>query len=67
MKVYTGIGVSPGVAIGKAFVIDRSRISVSKRAVSEDEVKEEIRRQLRRFFYQVLERRPVILPIIIDL
>jgi len=30
-------------------------------------VKEEIRRQLRRFFYQVLERRPVILPIIIDL
>jgi ribonuclease J len=31
------------------------------------QVKEEIRRQLRRFFYQVLERRPVILPIIIDL
>jgi len=31
------------------------------------QVKEEIRRQLRRFFYHVLERRPVILPIIIDL
>jgi ribonuclease J len=31
------------------------------------QVKEEIRRQLRRFFYQVLKRRPVILPIIIDL
>ena len=44
MKVYTGIGVSPGVAIGKAFVVDRSRISVSRRAVSEDEVKEEIAR-----------------------
>jgi mRNA degradation ribonuclease J1/J2 len=31
------------------------------------QVKAEIRRQLRRFFYHVLERRPVILPIIIDL
>jgi mRNA degradation ribonuclease J1/J2 len=31
------------------------------------QVKEEIRRQLRRFFHQVLERHPMILPIIIDL
>jgi ribonuclease J len=31
------------------------------------QVTEESRQQLRRFFYQVLERRPMILPIIIDL
>lgn len=32
-----------------------------------EQIKNEVQRQLRRFFYQVLERRPVILPIIVEL
>jgi len=44
MKVLQGIAVSPGVVIGKAYVVDRSRIHVSKSTLTEDEVKSEIAR-----------------------
>jgi phosphotransferase system enzyme I (PtsI) len=44
LKVYHGIGVSLGVAIGKAYVVDRNRISVSRKQISDDEVKEELAR-----------------------
>lgn len=44
MKVFQGIGVSLGVAIGKAYVIDRNRVSVSRHNISEEDVPAEIAR-----------------------
>ena len=44
MKAYQGIGVSLGVAIGKAYVVDRDRISVSRKNISDGEIKEELAR-----------------------
>lgn len=44
MKVYQGIGVSLGVAIGKVYLIDRNRISVSRNSITENEIPEEIAR-----------------------
>lgn len=44
MKVLHGIGVSLGVVIGKAFVVNRDRVSVHMSAITEDEVKGEIAR-----------------------
>ncbi|HLB25500.1 MAG TPA: phosphoenolpyruvate--protein phosphotransferase [Nitrospirota bacterium] len=44
MKTYQGIGASMGVAIGKVYLVDRNRISVSRHTVSEDEVAGEIAR-----------------------
>jgi phosphoenolpyruvate-protein phosphotransferase (PTS system enzyme I) len=42
MIKYNGIGVSSGIAIGKAFVIDRNRIPVTRLSIAEDEVPSEI-------------------------
>lgn len=51
----------------KAVVVDTLN-SINKEARTEvPEVKEEIRRALRRFFNKTLERRPVILPVIIEI
>jgi len=44
LKAYQGIGVSLGVAIGKAYVVDRDRISVSRKNISDGEIKEELAR-----------------------
>lgn len=44
MEKLFGIGVSLGVVIGKAYVIDRDRVHVSRTSLSEDEVKREIAR-----------------------
>jgi len=44
MKAYQGIGVSLGVAIGKVYVIDRNRISVSRNSITENEIPAEIAR-----------------------
>ncbi|HEY3346941.1 MAG TPA: phosphoenolpyruvate--protein phosphotransferase [Nitrospirota bacterium] len=42
MIKYNGIGVSSGIAIGKAFVIDRNRIPVTRLSIAEDEVPSEL-------------------------
>jgi phosphotransferase system enzyme I (PtsI) len=44
MKVYQGIAASMGVAIGKVYLVDRNRISVSKNSITEEEVASEIAR-----------------------
>ncbi len=44
MKVYQGIGVSLGVAIGKVYLVDRNRISVSRNSITESEIPGEIAR-----------------------
>ena len=44
MKLYQGIGVSLGVAIGKVYLVDRNRVSVSRHTVTEDDVSQEIAR-----------------------
>jgi phosphotransferase system enzyme I (PtsI) len=40
----TGIAVSPGVAIGPAYVVDRRRIRVARNAIEGDAVEEEVAR-----------------------
>jgi len=42
--VYSGIAVSSGVAIGKAYLLDRSKVCVIKRSVPEKEIENEIKR-----------------------
>lgn len=44
MEKLFGIGVSLGVVIGKAYVIDRDRVHVHKTTLSEEDVKKEIAR-----------------------
>ncbi|MGA2191829.1 MAG: phosphoenolpyruvate--protein phosphotransferase [Nitrospirota bacterium] len=44
MKVYDGIGVSMGVAIGKVYLVDRNRVSVSRHTITEEEIPPEISR-----------------------
>ena len=44
MKAYQGIGVSLGVAIGKVYLIDRNRISVSRNSITENDIPAEIAR-----------------------
>jgi len=44
VKVLHGIGVSLGVVIGKAYIVNRDRISVHMSAIAEDDVKGEIAR-----------------------
>ncbi len=44
MKKLSGIQVSPGVAIGEAYLLDRSKICVIKHKISEDQVAGEIER-----------------------
>lgn len=43
-KTYRGIGVSPGVAIGKAFIFDSGEVVVIKRSIDADQVPLEIAR-----------------------
>ena len=42
--MYTGIPVSSGVAIGKAYLLDRSKVCVIKRNIPEKEIEKEIKR-----------------------
>jgi len=42
--VYSGIAVSSGVAIGKAYLLDRSKVCVIKRSIPEKEIDKEIKR-----------------------
>ena len=42
--MFNGIAVSTGVAIGKAYLLDRSKVCVVKRAISPDQTEEEIQR-----------------------
>jgi phosphoenolpyruvate-protein phosphotransferase (PTS system enzyme I) len=42
--VYSGIAVSSGVAIGKAYLLDRSKVCVIKRSIPEKRIEKEIRR-----------------------
>ena len=42
--MYSGIAVSSGVAIGKAYLLDRSKVCVIKRSVPEKEIENEIKR-----------------------
>lgn len=44
MFTKKGIGVSSGIAIGRVFLLDRRRISVSRVDITEDQVKDEIER-----------------------
>ena len=43
-KVLRGVSASPGLAVGRAFVIDRRRIKTPKRHIGDDEVSQEINR-----------------------
>ncbi len=42
--MYSGIAVSSGVAIGKAYLLDRSKVCVIKRSIPEDKIEQEIKR-----------------------
>jgi phosphotransferase system enzyme I (PtsI) len=44
MKVFTGIGASPGIAIGKAFVVFSEGFRILPRIISEPEVEGEVER-----------------------
>jgi phosphotransferase system enzyme I (PtsI) len=44
VKRFTGIGASPGVAIGKAFVLSSEGFRVFPRALNDDEVEREVQR-----------------------
>ena len=58
----------PGLLEGARSVVLEALGGVSMEAKMEQlEVKEEVRRALRRFFNKTLERRPVILPVIIEI
>ena len=39
-----GVGASPGIAIGRAFIVDRRRVKTPKRHIADDEVDAEIAR-----------------------
>ncbi len=59
---------SPGLIEGAKAVVLETLANLNKEARTEEpEVKEEIRRALRKFFNKRLERRPVILPVIIEM
>ncbi|MEK6531751.1 MAG: ribonuclease J [Deltaproteobacteria bacterium] len=59
---------SPGLMEGARAVVLGTLANLNKEARTEEpEVKEEIRRALRKFFNKRLERRPVILPVIIEI
>jgi len=47
MKILNGIGVSPGIVIGKAFLLDRKKVVVNKRIIQPEEVDEEKAKLLR--------------------
>lgn len=60
--------LSGGLIEGARKVVVEALAGVSMEAKTEHlEVKEEVRRALRRFFNKALERRPVILPVIIEI
>ena len=42
--MYSGIAVSSGVAIGKAYLLDRSKVCVIKRSIPENKIEQEIKR-----------------------
>ena len=44
MKTFSGIGVSPGIAIGEAYVLDAEQHHITRRFIVEDEVEAEVAR-----------------------
>src|SRR3989338_4419128 len=44
MNTMKGIAASPGVAIGKAFLIDSEELSIAKRSIKESAIPKEITR-----------------------
>ncbi len=44
MELFRGIGVSRGVAVGEAFIIESERMPVRRRTIPEDEVENEVNR-----------------------
>ncbi|MDH5457539.1 MAG: phosphoenolpyruvate--protein phosphotransferase, partial [Nitrospinota bacterium] len=42
--MYSGIAVSSGVAIGKAYLLDRSKVCVIKRSLPGKEIEKEVKR-----------------------
>ncbi len=42
--MYSGIAVSSGVAIGEAYLLDRSKVCVIKHSIPEDQIEHEIKR-----------------------
>src|SRR5437016_12540628 len=51
IRTYKGIGVSPGIAIGRAVIIERREASVYRVPIREDEVEPEVTR-----FSEALEK-----------
>jgi phosphotransferase system enzyme I (PtsI) len=51
IRTYKGIGVSPGIAIGRAVIIEKHEASVYRVPIREDEVPAEVTR-----FYEALEK-----------
>ncbi len=47
MKVFRGVGASPGIALGPAFVLDAHRIKAIRRRLAPDEVAQEKERFIR--------------------
>jgi phosphotransferase system enzyme I (PtsI) len=43
-KAFDGIGASPGIAIGKAFVLDREWVAIPKLEIAPDQVEREVKR-----------------------
>ena len=43
-KVFNGIGASPGVVIGRAYLLDRRKVVVAGQRIEEVKVKDEVAR-----------------------
>ena len=44
MKMLRGIGASPGIAVGKAFLLDSEEMPIAKKTIRENEIPQEITR-----------------------
>jgi len=43
-KFIQGIGASPGIVIGKAYLVERSKVRLPQKRISLDRVEEEVKR-----------------------
>ena len=43
-KIYRGIGASPGIVIGRAYLLDRRKVVVADKRIGEVSVKDEVAR-----------------------
>ena len=46
-KFIQGIGASPGIIIGKAYLIERSKVRLPQKGIHRDQVEEEVKRFLK--------------------